>query len=101
MEAVRASDASANLYQTARRHIPEDSTLHSHRCENFKSHLGLMPFLVLLLFSAFFLHGTEKRMLHYLSFHLLILKMNFNEFWCWEFVLKSAEQIAVDTVGST
>jgi hypothetical protein len=25
--------------QTARRHIPEDATLHNHRCENFKSYI--------------------------------------------------------------
>jgi hypothetical protein len=25
--------------QTSRRHIPEDDTLHNHRCENFKSYI--------------------------------------------------------------
>jgi hypothetical protein len=34
MEAVFASETSVNIYQTTRRHIPEDSTLHSHCCEN-------------------------------------------------------------------
>jgi hypothetical protein len=34
MEAVHSSETSAKFYQTTRRHIPEDSTLHSHRREN-------------------------------------------------------------------
>jgi hypothetical protein len=32
---------------TARRHIPEDDTLHNHRCENLKSYkVGLVPTLL-------------------------------------------------------
>jgi hypothetical protein len=29
---------SVQTYQTTRRHIPEDDTLHNHRCENLKSY---------------------------------------------------------------
>ena len=37
MEAMGSSETSVNLYQTTRCHIQEDSNLHSHHCENFKS----------------------------------------------------------------
>jgi hypothetical protein len=39
MEAASTSETSVNLYQTARHHIPEDSHLHTRRCENLKSYL--------------------------------------------------------------
>jgi hypothetical protein len=38
METGRSSETSVNLYQTAPRHIPEYSTLHSYRRENLVSH---------------------------------------------------------------
>jgi hypothetical protein len=37
MEAVSSSEMSANIYQTTRCYIPEDSHLHTRR-ENLKSH---------------------------------------------------------------
>jgi hypothetical protein len=36
---LKLSLSKANFYQTVWCHIPEDSTLHSHCCENPKSHL--------------------------------------------------------------
>jgi hypothetical protein len=39
MEAVRSSETSLKFYLTAQHHIPEESILHSHRCENLKSHI--------------------------------------------------------------
>jgi hypothetical protein len=36
MEAIYSSEASVDIEQTTRRYIPEDSTLHNHRCENLK-----------------------------------------------------------------
>jgi hypothetical protein len=39
MEAVSTSEASVNFYETARRYIPEDSHLHTHRLENLKPHV--------------------------------------------------------------
>jgi hypothetical protein len=41
VETVRSSKISVNVYQTTRRHIPEDSTLHAHRCENLRSNMLL------------------------------------------------------------
>jgi hypothetical protein len=38
MEAASTSETSGYFYQTARRNIPEDSHLHTHRRENVKSH---------------------------------------------------------------
>jgi hypothetical protein len=38
MGAVSISGTSINLYQTARRNIPEDSHLHTRHLENMKSH---------------------------------------------------------------
>jgi hypothetical protein len=38
MEAANTSETSVNFYQTTRRYNPQDSHLHSHSCENLKSH---------------------------------------------------------------
>jgi hypothetical protein len=35
-----SSGTSANAHGTTRRHIPEDTILHNHRCENLKSDLN-------------------------------------------------------------
>jgi hypothetical protein len=37
IEAVRTSETTVNIYQTTLRNIPEDSHLHTRRCENLKS----------------------------------------------------------------
>jgi hypothetical protein len=39
MEALCSSETSVATQQTTRRHIPEDYTLHNHRCENLKSNI--------------------------------------------------------------
>jgi hypothetical protein len=39
MEAVRTSETSVVIQLRARQYIPEDSELHTHRRENFKSHI--------------------------------------------------------------
>jgi hypothetical protein len=36
MEAICSSETSVDYQPTLRRYIPEDSTLHYHRCENLK-----------------------------------------------------------------
>jgi hypothetical protein len=38
MEAICSSETSVASQQTTRRHIPEDDTLHNHRCESLKSY---------------------------------------------------------------
>jgi hypothetical protein len=38
MEAICSSETSVATQETTRRHIPEDDTLHNHRCENLKSY---------------------------------------------------------------
>jgi hypothetical protein len=39
MEAVHSFETSVNFYRNTRRHIPEDCTRHSHRCENLRSNI--------------------------------------------------------------
>jgi hypothetical protein len=39
IEAICSSETSVDFQQTTRRYIPEDSTLHNHRCENLKSYI--------------------------------------------------------------
>jgi hypothetical protein len=39
MEAICSSETSVASQQTTRSHIPEDDTLHNHRCENLKSYI--------------------------------------------------------------
>jgi hypothetical protein len=38
MEAICSSETSVNTQRTTRRYIPEDDTLHDHRCGNLKSY---------------------------------------------------------------
>jgi hypothetical protein len=38
MDAVSTSETSVNVYQTTLPYNPEDSSLHTRRCENLKSH---------------------------------------------------------------
>jgi hypothetical protein len=37
MEATCSSEMSVDFYRTTRIYVPEDTTLHNHRCENLKS----------------------------------------------------------------
>jgi hypothetical protein len=43
MEAVSISEMSINFYQTALQNITQDSHLHTHHCENLKSHMIKLP----------------------------------------------------------
>jgi hypothetical protein len=38
LEAVCSSETSVDFQRTTRRYIPEDRTLHEHRCENRRSY---------------------------------------------------------------
>jgi hypothetical protein len=38
MEATRSSETSVDFQMTTQRYIPEDRTLHNHRCEKLKSY---------------------------------------------------------------
>jgi hypothetical protein len=37
MEAASSSEASVTIYQSMRRYVPEDVSLHQHRCDNLNS----------------------------------------------------------------
>jgi hypothetical protein len=43
MEATRSSETSVGSQRTTRRYIPEDDTLHNHRCDNLKSFIHIGP----------------------------------------------------------
>jgi hypothetical protein len=45
MEALCSSETSVATQQTTRRHIPEDDTLHNHRCENLKSYRKFLGYI--------------------------------------------------------
>jgi hypothetical protein len=45
MEAICSSETSIAFQRTTRRHIPEDDSLHDHRCENLKSDMFYFPLL--------------------------------------------------------
>jgi hypothetical protein len=51
MEATFSSITSVDTQRTTRRYIPEDGTLHNHRCENIKSYTVEIYFKVLLRYS--------------------------------------------------
>jgi hypothetical protein len=44
-EAICSSETSVDFQRATRRYIPEDSTLHKHRCENLKSYLSVSLWL--------------------------------------------------------
>jgi hypothetical protein len=50
IETIRSSETSGATQRTTRRHIPEDDTLHNHRCENLKSYISLSVFNLVLVF---------------------------------------------------
>jgi hypothetical protein len=52
MEATWSSEASVGFQRTSRHYIPEDRTLHNHRCENLKSYISssVLPFMFSFLF---------------------------------------------------
>jgi hypothetical protein len=44
MEAICSSETSVDFQRTTLRYVPEDSTLHNHRCENLNSYT-IAPFI--------------------------------------------------------
>jgi hypothetical protein len=46
MEAICSSETSVETQRTTRRHIPEDDTLHNHRCEHLKSYKNFPDYLI-------------------------------------------------------
>jgi hypothetical protein len=46
MEATFSSETSADFQRTVRRYIPEDRTLHNHRCENLRPYNYVIAFPV-------------------------------------------------------
>jgi hypothetical protein len=45
MEAIRSSKTSVHIH-TTQRYIPEDDSVHNYRCENLKSYVICLCFLV-------------------------------------------------------
>jgi hypothetical protein len=45
MEAICSSKTSVGFQRPTWRYVPEDSTLHNHRCKNLKSYISLVCFL--------------------------------------------------------
>jgi hypothetical protein len=52
MEAICSSETSVDFQRTTRRYIPEDSTLHNHRCENLKSYTGICRRILVKLYNV-------------------------------------------------
>jgi hypothetical protein len=50
MQTICSSETSVEAQQITRRHIPEDDTLHNHRCENLKSYRDVLLWLYAQLF---------------------------------------------------
>jgi hypothetical protein len=64
-EAIFPSETSVDTQRTTPRYIPENGTLHNHRCENFKFHMSNMS-CVLIIFSillALFSRGHIRNIL--------------------------------------
>jgi hypothetical protein len=67
MEAICSSEISVDFQQTTRRYIPEDSSLHNHRCENLKSFIEY----IFLFHTSLVLHNLSLLLL--LCIKLLII----------------------------
>jgi hypothetical protein len=39
MQATRSTETEGDFLRTTRRYIPEERTLHNHRCDNLKPHI--------------------------------------------------------------
>jgi hypothetical protein len=60
MEAAKTSETLVNFYQTKRRYNPEDSHVHTHRRENFKSYLVTNKTVFSRIFIEYFLVCTSE-----------------------------------------
>jgi hypothetical protein len=61
IKAICSSETSVKTQRTTRRHIPEDDTLHNHRCENLKSYfLNLISWKRLYLPLGYCLNMVQK-----------------------------------------
>jgi hypothetical protein len=59
MEAICSSETLDDTHRTTRRHIPEDDTLHNHRCENLKSYSINFGLLVGIQLQTFLTIGSD------------------------------------------
>jgi hypothetical protein len=61
MNAICSSETSVGTQRTTRRYIPEDGTLHNHRCENLKSYyISLEHYKVLNFSCSLFMPSFNK-----------------------------------------
>jgi hypothetical protein len=86
MDAIYSSEMSVDTQRTTRRYIPEDGTLHNHRCENLKSY-QCNPVLLII-------NSSPYRTV-VLSFHLRsdLETWGFPRSCCTELVRKSCSPI--------
>jgi hypothetical protein len=56
MEAICSSETSVETRRTTRRHIPEDDTLHNHRCENLKSYISTKTLYTFIMYFTYNVH---------------------------------------------
>jgi hypothetical protein len=57
---IRPTETSVNFFRTTRSYMPDDRTLHSHRCENLKSKI---------LYTSHFLKQLKKRYIGVIAQH--------------------------------
>jgi hypothetical protein len=60
MEATYFSETSVDFQRITRRYIPEDRTLHNHRCENLRSYIKpSASYLLIILSSTIYVYGLD------------------------------------------
>jgi hypothetical protein len=81
MEAVSISETSVNLYQTTWYNIQEDSHLHTHCCENLKSHLKITKIFA---GSPVYIKKRDARVFFpdMIIYNAIVIK-NINKAWVW------------------
>jgi hypothetical protein len=80
VEAAFSPETSVNVYQTTRCHIPEDRSLHRHRCENLRSKTQC---LCLFLPKVIFMSVTISTMCSTFTTHLIFLDLIYNLYNIW------------------
>jgi hypothetical protein len=71
MEAIYSSETSVDFERNTQRYIPEDSTLHNHRCEDLKSYIVFILLLSSKTLYVVFL-DTHLVVLHFFNDRVLL-----------------------------
>jgi hypothetical protein len=74
MEAIFFCETSVDFKLPTRLYVPEDSTLHNHHCENFKSYTHTQKYYDDGLFTYFYLYSDSASMKRMTELKIKVVK---------------------------